>query len=46
MRRPKLRGKIQYSTKKVIFPFCGENKGHAMKNCKVTIQKQKELAEA
>jgi hypothetical protein len=26
--------------------FCGENKGHTTRMCHVTIQKQKEIAEA
>jgi hypothetical protein len=32
--------------RKLYFLFCGEDKGHTTRTCQVTIQKQKEIAEA
>jgi hypothetical protein len=38
--------KVWQSTSKVVLPFCDEDKGHTTRTCHVTIQKQKEIAEA
>jgi hypothetical protein len=32
--------------RKIYFLFCGEDKGHTTRMCQITIQKQKEIAEA
>jgi hypothetical protein len=34
------------SPKKIYCLFCGEDKGHTTRTCQITIQKQKEIAEA
>ena len=45
-RRQGLWRKIWRSTERIFCLFCGENKGHTTRMCHVTIQKQKEIAEA
>jgi hypothetical protein len=45
-RRQGLRRKIRGSPRKIYCLFCGENKGHTTRTCQITIQKQKEIAEA
>jgi hypothetical protein len=39
-------GRYGDQPRKLYFLFCGEDKGHTKKTCQVTIQKQKEIAEA
>jgi hypothetical protein len=40
------RGRYGDQPRKLYFLFCGEDKGHTTRTCQVTIQKQKEIAEA
>jgi hypothetical protein len=40
------RGRYGDQTRKLYCLFCGEDKGHTTRTCQVTIQKQKEIAEA
>jgi hypothetical protein len=40
------RGRYGDHPKKLFCLFCGEDKGHTTRTCQVTIQKQKEIAEA
>jgi hypothetical protein len=40
------RGRFGDQPKKIYCLFCGEDKGHTTRMCHVTIQKQKEIAEA
>jgi hypothetical protein len=37
---------LETSQEKIYCLFCGEDKGHTTRMCHVTIQKQKEIAEA
>jgi hypothetical protein len=37
---------VLHQPRKLYCLFCGEDKGHTTKTCQVTIQKQKEIAEA
>ena len=39
-------GRVEDQPRRTFCLFCGENKGHTTRMCHVTIQKQKELAEA
>jgi hypothetical protein len=39
-------GRFGDQPRKIYFLFCGEDKGHTTRMCHVTIQKQKEIAEA
>jgi hypothetical protein len=39
-------GRFGDQPRKIYFLFCGEDKGHTIRMCHVTIQKQKEIAEA
>jgi hypothetical protein len=39
-------GKFGNQPRKLYCLFCGEDKGHTTRTCQVTIQKQKEIAEA
>jgi hypothetical protein len=39
-------GRFGNQPRKLYCLFCGENKGHTERTCQVTIQKQKEIAEA
>jgi hypothetical protein len=39
-------GRYDNQPKKLFCLFCGEDKGHTTRTCQVTIQKQKEIAEA
>jgi hypothetical protein len=39
-------GRYEDQPKKLYCLFCGEDKGHTTRTCQVTIQKQKEIAEA
>jgi hypothetical protein len=39
-------GRFDNQPRKLYFLFCGEDKGHTTRTCEVTIQKQKEIAEA
>jgi hypothetical protein len=39
-------GRYGDQPRKLYFLFCGEDKGHTTRTCQVTIQKQKEIAEA
>jgi hypothetical protein len=45
-RRQGLRWKVWGSAQEIYCLFCGEDKGHTTRMCHVTIQKQKEIAEA
>jgi hypothetical protein len=40
------RGRYEDQPKRLYCLFCGEDKGHTTRTCQVTIQKQKEIAEA
>jgi hypothetical protein len=40
------RGRYGDQPRKIYCLFCGEDKGHATRMCQITIQKQKEIAEA
>jgi hypothetical protein len=40
------RGRYGDQPRKIYCLFCGENKGHTTRTCQITIQKQKEIAEA
>jgi hypothetical protein len=40
------RGRYGDQPRKLYCLFCGEDKGHTTRTCRVTIQKQKEIAEA
>jgi hypothetical protein len=40
------RGRFNSQPKRLFCLFCGEDKGHTTRTCQVTIQKQKEIAEA
>jgi hypothetical protein len=40
------RGRYGNQPRKLLCLFCGEDKGHMTRTCQVTIQKQKEIAEA
>jgi hypothetical protein len=40
------RGRYGDQSRKVYCLFCGEDKGHTTRMCQITIQKQKEIAEA
>jgi hypothetical protein len=40
------RGRFGDQPRKIYCLFCGEDKGHTTRMCHVTIQKQKEIAEA
>jgi hypothetical protein len=40
------RGRFSNQPRKLFCLFCGEDKGHTTRTCQVTIQKQKEIAEA
>jgi hypothetical protein len=40
------RGRFGDQPRKIYCLFCGEDKGHTTRRCHVTIQKQKEIAEA
>jgi hypothetical protein len=39
-------GRFDIQLRKLYCLFCGEDKGHTTRTCQVTIQKQKEIAEA
>jgi hypothetical protein len=39
-------GRYGYQPRKIYCLFCGEDKGHTTRMCQITIQKQKEIAEA
>jgi hypothetical protein len=39
-------GRYEDQPRKLYCLFCGEDKGHTTRTCQVTIQKQKEIAEA
>jgi hypothetical protein len=39
-------GRFSNQPRKLYCLFCGEDKGHTTRTCQVTIQKQKEIAEA
>jgi hypothetical protein len=39
-------GRYGNQPRKLFYLFCGEDKGHTTRTCQVTIQKQKEIAEA
>jgi hypothetical protein len=39
-------GRFGDQPRKIYYLFCGEDKGHTTRMCHVTIQKQKEIAEA
>jgi hypothetical protein len=39
-------GRFGNQSRKLYCLFCGEDKGHTMRTCQVTIQKQKEIVEA
>jgi hypothetical protein len=39
-------GRFGNQPRKLYYLFCGEDKGHTTRTCQVTIQKQKEIAEA
>ena len=39
-------GRFGDQPRKIYFLFCGEDKGHTTRMCQITIQKQKEIAEA
>jgi hypothetical protein len=39
-------GRFSSQPRRLFFLFCREDKGHTTRTCKVTIQKQKEIAEA
>jgi hypothetical protein len=39
-------GRFDNQPRKLFCLFCGEDKGHTIRTCQVTIQKQKETAEA
>jgi hypothetical protein len=39
-------GRSNFQPRKMFCLFCGEDKGHTTRACQVTIQKQKEIAEA
>jgi hypothetical protein len=39
-------GRFSNQPRKLYCVFCGEDKGHITRTCQVTIQKQKEIAEA
>jgi hypothetical protein len=39
-------GRYSNQPRKLFFLLCGEDKGHTTRTCQVTIQKQKEIAEA
>jgi hypothetical protein len=48
-RRPptrSFRGRFSSQPRRLCCLFCGEDKGHTTRTCQVTIQKQKEIAEA
>jgi hypothetical protein len=40
------RGRFNSQSRRLFCLFCGEDKGHTTRTCQVTIQKQKEIAEA
>jgi hypothetical protein len=40
------RGRYGDQPRKIYYLFCGEDKGHTTRMCQITIQKQKEIAEA
>jgi hypothetical protein len=40
------RGRYRDQPRRLYCLFCGEDKGHTTRTCQVTIQKQKEIAEA
>ena len=40
------RGRFGDQPRKIYCLFCGEDKGHTTRTCQITIQKQKEIAEA
>jgi hypothetical protein len=40
------RGRYNSQPRRMFCLFCGEDKGHTTRNCHVTIQKQKKIAEA
>jgi hypothetical protein len=40
------RGRFGDQPRKIYYLFCGEDKGHTTRMCQITIQKQKEIAEA
>jgi hypothetical protein len=40
------RGRYEDQPRRLYCLFCGEDKGHTTRTCQVTIQKQKEIAEA
>jgi hypothetical protein len=40
------RRRFGYQPRKIYYLFCGEDKGHTTRMCQITIQKQKEIAEA
>jgi hypothetical protein len=42
----RFRGRYRYQPRRLFCLFCGEDKGHTTRTCQVTIQKQKEIAEA
>jgi hypothetical protein len=39
-------GRFSTHPRRLFYLFCGEDKGHTTRTCQVTIQKQKEIAEA
>jgi hypothetical protein len=39
-------GRYGDQPRKIYYLFCGEDKGHSTRMCQITIQKQKEIAEA
>jgi hypothetical protein len=39
-------GRFSTQPRRLFYLFCGEDKGHTTRTCQVTIQKQKEIAEA
>jgi hypothetical protein len=39
-------GRFGDQPRKIYYLFCGEDKGHTTRMCQITIQKQKEIAEA
>jgi hypothetical protein len=47
LKGPEARGASEgHQPRKIYCLFCGEDKGHSTKMCRITIQKQKEIAEA
>jgi hypothetical protein len=38
-------GRFNSQPRRMFYLFCGENKGHIIRTCQVTIQKQKEISE-